>query len=88
MRAALIEGFVEGYNRYVTETDATTFPAECQGQEWVKTISPVDLLAHYRIVGQYASGEFVCDWRCLPCDASRGQSGTVAGDKRDGQRQG
>lgn len=53
---ALIEGFVEGYNRYVTETDATTFPAECQGQEWVKTISPVDLLAHYRIVGQYASG--------------------------------
>lgn len=53
---ALIEGFVEGYNRYVTETDAATFPAECKNQQWVKTITPTDLLAHYRIVGQYASG--------------------------------
>jgi len=53
---ALIEGFVEGYNRYVTETDPATFPAECKSQEWVKSITPVDLLAHYRIVGQYASG--------------------------------
>jgi len=53
---ALIEGFAEGYNRYVAETDPATFPAECRSQEWVKTITPVDLLAHYRIVGQYASG--------------------------------
>ena len=53
---ALIEGFVEGYNRYVIETDPATFPAECESQAWVKTITPVDLLAHYRVVGQYASG--------------------------------
>ncbi|MBL1272904.1 MAG: penicillin acylase family protein [Oceanospirillales bacterium] len=53
---ALIEGFVEGYNRYVTETDPATLPAECESQEWVKTITPIDLLAHYRVVGQYASG--------------------------------
>lgn len=53
---ALIEGFTEGYNRYVNETDASQFPAECADQEWVKPITPVDLLAHYRIVGQYASG--------------------------------
>ncbi|MBU2874600.1 penicillin acylase family protein [Marinobacter salexigens] len=53
---ALIEGFVEGYNRYITETDPATLPAECRSQQWVKTITPVDLLAHYRIVGQYASG--------------------------------
>ena len=53
---ALIEGFTEGYNRYVNETDASQFPAECADQDWVKPITPVDLLAHYRIVGQYASG--------------------------------
>lgn len=53
---ALIEGFTEGYNRYVNETDVSQFPAECANQDWVKPITPVDLLAHYRIVGQYASG--------------------------------
>ncbi len=58
---ALIEGFTEGYNRYVTETDPSNFPEECKGQEWVKAITPVDLLAHYRVVGQYASGAIFAD---------------------------
>ena len=53
---ALIEGFVEGYNRYVGETDPSALPAECSNQDWVTPITPIDLLAHYRIVGQYASG--------------------------------
>lgn len=53
---ALIQGFTEGYNRYISETAPGDLPDECRGQEWVKTITPVDLLAHYRLVGQYASG--------------------------------
>ncbi|MBL3557531.1 MULTISPECIES: penicillin acylase family protein [Marinobacter] len=53
---ALIEGFTEGYNRYVTETDPSDLPAECRDQDWVRSITPVDLLAHYRVVGQFASG--------------------------------
>lgn len=53
---ALIEGFAAGYNKYVTETPPSELPAECRNQPWVKTITPVDLFAHYRIVGQYASG--------------------------------
>src|SRR5690554_3475911 len=53
---ALIEGFAEGYNQYVAETDPADFPAECESEEWVKPITPVDLLAHYRIIGQFASG--------------------------------
>ncbi|GGC75766.1 penicillin acylase family protein [Marinobacter halophilus] len=53
---ALIEGFTDGYNRFVKETDPADLPAECAGQEWVKPITPVDLLAHYRVIGQYASG--------------------------------
>ena len=53
---ALIEGFSAGYNKYVAETPPADLPEECQSQPWVKSITPVDLLAHYRVVGQYASG--------------------------------
>ncbi len=54
---ALIDGFTEGYNRFVSETDPGDLPIECRDQEWVKPITPVDLLAHYRVVGQYGSGD-------------------------------
>lgn len=53
---ALVEGFTAGYNKYVGETDSADLPQECRNQPWVKAIEPTDLLAHYRIVGQYASG--------------------------------
>ncbi|MBW7472484.1 penicillin acylase family protein [Marinobacter sp. F4218] len=53
---ALIEGFAEGYNKFVAETDPADLPTECRDQPWVKPITPVDLFAHYRVVGQYASG--------------------------------
>ena len=54
---ALIEGFTAGYNKYVSETDPATLPLECRDQPWVKEIEPTDLLAHYRIVAQRASGD-------------------------------
>ncbi|VVT33057.1 Acyl-homoserine-lactone acylase [Marinobacter salarius] len=53
---AMIEGFAAGYNQYVNETAPGDLPSECRDQPWVKEITPVDLFAHYRIVGQYASG--------------------------------
>ncbi|ERP91591.1 peptidase S45 [Marinobacter sp. ES-1] len=53
---ALVDGFVAGYNKYVSQTDSADFPAECRDQPWVQPITPLDLLAHYRVVGQYASG--------------------------------
>lgn len=53
---ALISGFAAGYNKYVRETDPADYPPACRNQPWVKEITPVDLFAHYRIVGQYASG--------------------------------
>lgn len=53
---AMVEGFTAGYNRYVSETDPGRLPVECRDQPWVKEIEPTDLLAHYRIVGQFASG--------------------------------
>jgi acyl-homoserine-lactone acylase len=54
---ALVEGFTAGYNQYIKETDPGVLPAECRSQPWVKEIEPTDLLAHYRIVGQFASGD-------------------------------
>ncbi|HTN34878.1 MAG TPA: penicillin acylase family protein, partial [Marinobacter sp.] len=53
---ALIDGFAAGYNKYVKETAPEDLPVECREQPWVKPIQPTDLLAHYRIIGQYASG--------------------------------
>lgn len=53
---ALIEGFAAGYNKYVAETGSGDLPPECRDQPWVKEITPTDLFAHYRVVGQYASG--------------------------------
>lgn len=53
---ALTHGFAEGYNRYLSETAPGDLPAECRDQPWVTEITPVDLLAYHRVVGQYASG--------------------------------
>ena len=53
---AMVEGFTAGYNKYVSETDPGALPPECRDQPWVKEIAPTDLLAHYRVVGQFASG--------------------------------
>lgn len=53
---AMVEGFTAGYNRYVSSADPGALPLECRDQPWVKQIAPTDLLAHYRIVGQRASG--------------------------------
>lgn len=54
---AMVEGFTAGYNKYVADTDPADLPAECRDQPWVKKISEADLLAYYRIVGKYASGD-------------------------------
>ena len=54
---ALLDGFTAGYNQYVSETAAADLPVQCNGAPWVKPIRPQNLLAYYRIVGQYASGD-------------------------------
>lgn len=54
---AMVLGFTAGYNKYVRETDPADFPPECRNGPWVFEITPEDLVAHYRIVAQYASGD-------------------------------
>ena len=58
---ALLDGFTAGYNKYVSDTSPTDLPVQCNAAPWVKTIRPQDLLAYYRIVGQYASGDLLSD---------------------------
>lgn len=62
---ALIEGFVAGYNRYVLDTEPAALPPACREQPWVRTISPGDLLAHYRVVARLASGDLFANGALL-----------------------
>ncbi|PAV27481.1 peptidase S45 [Tamilnaduibacter salinus] len=54
---AMLTGFTAGYNQYVGETAPSDYPAECRDEPWVTEISPANLLAQYRLVGQFASGQ-------------------------------
>ena len=54
---AMVRGFTAGYNQYVRDTDPGDLPPECRNGPWVFEIEPADLVAHYRIVAQYASGD-------------------------------
>jgi acyl-homoserine-lactone acylase len=54
---AMVLGFTAGYNKYVRETDPADLPPECRNGPWVFEIEPEDLVALYRLVAQYASGD-------------------------------
>lgn len=54
---AMVLGFTAGYNKYVRETPPGDLPPECRNGPWVKEIEPADLVAYYRIVAQFASGD-------------------------------
>jgi acyl-homoserine-lactone acylase len=54
---AMVLGFTAGYNKYVRDTAPGDLPPECRNGPWVFEIEPADLVAHYRIVAQYASGD-------------------------------
>lgn len=58
---ALLDGFVAGYNKYVNDTAAAQLPVQCNDAAWVTPVRPQDLLAYYRIVGKYASGDLFSD---------------------------
>ena len=68
---ALLDGFTAGYNKYVSDTSPTDLPVQCNAAPWVKTIRPQDLLAYYRIVGQYASGDLLSDGAVFSADTTR-----------------
>ncbi|MFU8896453.1 MAG: penicillin acylase family protein [Gammaproteobacteria bacterium] len=54
---AMVLGFTAGYNKYVRDTPPGELPPECRNGPWVFEIEPEDLVAHYRIVAQFASGD-------------------------------
>lgn len=55
-------GYAAGYNRYVSETDASELPQPCQGAEWVKPITHIDLVAYHLHLGLLGSGYNLIDY--------------------------
>jgi acyl-homoserine-lactone acylase len=52
---ALVRGFAAGYNRYVTHTPSSKWPAPCRGAAWVRPIDEHDLIAHALAISTIAS---------------------------------
>lgn len=52
---AHFEGFVQGFNKYVSDTGADNLAPECASQPWVITLSAQDMLAYSMATVQLAS---------------------------------
>lgn len=56
----LVDGYVAGYNRYLRDNTADTWPAACKGAAWVRTINATDMyrLMHEKAI-QASAGTFI-----------------------------
>jgi acyl-homoserine-lactone acylase len=45
--AAMLRGFVAGYNRYLADTRRDALPPDCANADWVQPIDEIDLLSHW-----------------------------------------
>lgn len=53
----LINGYVAGYNQYLSDVGPTAWPTECRNAAWVKPISNYDLLAYYTAMATLSSSQ-------------------------------
>jgi acyl-homoserine-lactone acylase len=53
-----LEGYVAGYNQYLSETGAAAVAGWCRGQPWVRPITIEDLAAYQRLVTVLTAGFF------------------------------
>jgi acyl-homoserine-lactone acylase len=53
---ALIEGYVEGYNRYLRRTPVQNLPAPCRNPATARPVTAQDLLAYLLLISQETSG--------------------------------
>ncbi len=57
-----VRGYVDGYNRYLTETGVANIPdPACRGQEWVKPIEEIDAYRRFYQLALLASGGVAID---------------------------
>ena len=49
------EGFVQGFNKYVSDTGTDNLAPECASQPWVFELTPEDMLAYAMATVQLAS---------------------------------
>jgi acyl-homoserine-lactone acylase len=60
--AAVIKGYVAGFNVAVTEKGASSnYPSPCRGVDWVPTVTNVDLHAYHLRLALLSSGDAVSD---------------------------
>lgn len=55
---SLIDGYVDGYNRYLDETPASQRPADCRGEDWVRPIAEEDVRRRFDKLSLLASSGF------------------------------
>ena len=58
---AVINGYVAGYNNYLSNTGVANLPAPCRGAAWVQPISAEDLVAYAFDVAIMASGDYFAE---------------------------
>lgn len=60
VQAALL-GYAAGFNHRIT-SDPETLPSLCRGADWVRPLTPVDLLAYYRFLALTGSARQMLDY--------------------------
>lgn len=58
----MMEGYAEGYNRYLSDTPAGDVDPRCQGADWLQPIDAIDLFTYYNSLALEASGNVVVDF--------------------------
>ena len=53
---ALITGYVQGFNKYLTDSGVANLPAECKGKPWVRAMIPEDMIRLTRSLAVLNSG--------------------------------
>ena len=52
MNKEWLTGYAEGYNKYIRDTGVENITSWCKGAEWVKEITPVDIMNRFGAVAQ------------------------------------
>src|SRR5262249_24688042 len=53
----LLDGYVAGFNAFLTARGAANVPGWCAGEPWIGPITAVDVLAYQRNIALFASGD-------------------------------
>jgi len=61
----VIQGYAAGYNAYLEDAGVENLNGWCAGEEWVRPLTEVDLVAYYKDLGLLASGRNFLDFAAV-----------------------